>query len=90
MNRTRMILVFCLTALFLVAAVCAHAQPPSHVAKLAQAALHDQGYDCGPVDGVWGMRTINTLKRFQRDKGLDPTGRINPATAEALNIPPPP
>lgn len=42
------------------------------------------GYNPGPVDGLLGARTRRALLRFQRQQGLDATGRINAATATAL------
>jgi len=41
------------------------------------------------VDGDFGDGTKNALVRFQRSKGLPPSGLVDPATREALGPPPP-
>ncbi len=47
------------------------------------------GYRPGPADGVIGPRTINALKRFQRDRKLPPTGMLDPETIAQLHKPAP-
>lgn len=37
------------------------------------------------VDGVYGKKTINAVKKFQRQAGLKADGVVGPKTAEALN-----
>jgi hypothetical protein len=54
----------------------------------AQDALAALGYDPGPVDGISGSRTRTALKDYQRDQGLDQTGRLDEATAQALGVEP--
>lgn len=44
------------------------------------------GYDCGPVDGVFGTKTYNALVLFQTDAKLDPDGICGPKTWAALDI----
>lgn len=39
-----------------------------------QQELTDKGYDLGKVDGVWGNKSINALRKFQKDHGLSSTG----------------
>lgn len=51
-----------------------------------QKQLKSKGYDVGPVDGLWGSRSIGALKKFQKAKGLKQTGAVNQQTAEALGI----
>lgn len=43
----------------------------------------------GPIDGGFGMNTKKALVNFQKIKGLEPTGKMNEATWQALtaNIP---
>lgn len=36
-------------------------------------------------DGVYGKKTINAVKKFQRQAGLQADGVVGPKTAEALN-----
>ena len=58
--------------------------PPDEVIANLQSDLQQLGYYSSKVDGVFGPLTRQALKRFQRDKGLEVTGAIDPATAEAL------
>lgn len=38
--------------------------------RTLQAALNARGYNCGTVDGIFGTRTANACKAFQKDSGL--------------------
>jgi hypothetical protein len=51
-----------------------------------QSALSREGYYSGAVDGSFGVETRNALRRFQRDRGLSVTGRIDRATTNALGL----
>jgi hypothetical protein len=51
-----------------------------------QIAVHAQGFDPGPVDGVAGPRTRAALVSFQRRHGLVPDGKFGPATRKALGV----
>lgn len=42
------------------------------------------GYDCGSVDGIFGVRTRAALRRFQSDKGLAVDGICGPLTKNKL------
>lgn len=50
-----------------------------------QEALYKEGYDCGPIDNVYGTKTINALTQFQKDKNL-PIGQLDFKTLKALNV----
>lgn len=53
--------------------------------RQAQVWLEKLGYAPGPADGVPGPRTVEAVKRFQRDHGqLSVDGIIGPATLAAL------
>ncbi len=56
------------------------------VAASVQRALDRRGYDAGPADGVIGPQTQNAIAAFQRDRGLNPTGNINPPLLNALGL----
>jgi N-acetylmuramoyl-L-alanine amidase len=60
-----------------------HLDPITTVAGV-QARLNSVGYVCGAVDGVIGSQTSEALQRFQRDEGLEVTGKIDQATTDAL------
>jgi N-acetylmuramoyl-L-alanine amidase len=46
--------------------------------------LIDMGFDCGRADGVFGARTENALREFQRNVGLPADGACGAATFRAL------
>jgi len=52
----------------------------------AQAALNQQGYDVGAVDGQWGPNTQSAVRRYQAEHGLTPTGTLDSATRNALGV----
>jgi peptidoglycan hydrolase-like protein with peptidoglycan-binding domain len=53
--------------------------------RQAQQKLTAQGYDPGPVDGKWGPRTQNSVKKFQEDRNLKASGRLDQETMAALD-----
>ena len=53
-----------------------------------QSRLRTLGFYRGQVDGAWGAGTQAAIERFQQGRGLQPTGQINPATAQALGLDP--
>lgn len=85
------------TALFCALAMPAVAQTPplAYVQLLAPPALravqdrlHVQGAYAGAVDGNWGQDSQNALQQFQQSHGLQSSGQINAATAQALGLDP--
>ena len=49
--------------------------------KLLQSILKEKGYDCGPIDGVFGPKTYKAVTKFQRDaKTLVVDGIVGPKT----------
>ena len=50
----------------------------------AQRRLAELGFDPGPADGAMGQRTANAFRAYQRERGLDVTGRLDAATAAQL------
>jgi curli biogenesis system outer membrane secretion channel CsgG len=50
----------------------------------AQRRLAELGFDPGPADGMAGERTARAIRAFQKDRGLDVTGRLDAATAAQL------
>jgi uncharacterized protein (TIGR02594 family) len=45
-----------------------------------QRALKSQGYDPGPLDGIWGRLTMAAVKEFQSRNGLPADGVVTPET----------
>lgn len=51
-----------------------------------QTKLKNWGYYSGSVDGIYGSRTEEAVKSFQRKNGLTADGMAGPATLKALGI----
>ncbi|MFX0543462.1 peptidoglycan-binding protein [Roseovarius sp. S4756] len=49
-----------------------------------QSLLSQAGYDPGPADGIMGQRTRNAIRAFQRDRGIQATGRPSRSLQEDL------
>ncbi|MBO5224594.1 MAG: spore cortex-lytic enzyme [Clostridia bacterium] len=54
--------------------------------KAVQQRLSTLGYYTYKVDGIWGWRTSNAVKKFQRDYGLTVDGIVGKNTEKALKI----
>jgi Putative peptidoglycan binding domain len=52
--------------------------------KKIQQILQGQGYNVGPVDGLYGPQTQAAVQAFQKTKGLVPDGIVGPLTWSAL------
>ncbi|MDO8748184.1 MAG: peptidoglycan-binding protein [Candidatus Omnitrophota bacterium] len=59
---------------------------PNSSIKQIQIALQNAGYDPGAIDGLMGSRSRKAIRDFQKDNGLDITGKIDKATWEKLRI----
>lgn len=53
--------------------------------RALQAALKALGFDCGRMDGDFGDRTLEAVKRFQEARHLIPDGIVGVLTREALD-----
>ncbi|MCW2777318.1 MAG: cwlM [Frankiales bacterium] len=49
-----------------------------------QERLSELGYDAGRVDGIFGIRTTDALRAYQRERGLVADGTCGPATLRDL------
>ncbi|MFN0136676.1 MAG: peptidoglycan-binding protein [Phycisphaerae bacterium] len=49
-----------------------------------QGRLNNLGFDCGPIDGIWGPRSESAMRDYQRSRNLDGTGRPDEATRRQL------
>jgi peptidoglycan hydrolase-like protein with peptidoglycan-binding domain len=56
--------------------------------RQVQIRLREGGYYTGAVDGVWGPGSQAALVRMQQTRGLPVTGRIDPASVQALGFDP--
>lgn len=54
--------------------------------KQIQKSLNSQGFDAGPVDGVWGSKVTSALQSFQQAQGLNASGQLDRETLSALNV----
>src|SRR5437867_4940274 len=60
--------------------------PPDQVIANAQAALQQQGYYQGEVDGLLGPLTRDAIANYQRDHGLYTTSTIDQPTLRSLGM----
>jgi g-D-glutamyl-meso-diaminopimelate peptidase len=56
------------------------------VVRLVQRALKADGFNPGPIDGLYGLKTVAAVNAFQIVNGLVPDGEVGPETAAALDI----
>jgi len=61
----------------------------SRVTELQQLLLA-RGFNPGPIDGIFGIGTQQSVKNFQKYKGLDPNGVADDATIQSLRVVPTP
>jgi len=47
---------------------------------IVQQTLRAEGYDPGPINGEFGPQTAAALKQAQKDRELEPTGRLDRRT----------
>lgn len=52
----------------------------SNQVKAMQEIINDFGYDCGTPDGVYGNKTVDGVRDFQRSRGLSTDGICGPKT----------
>ena len=55
-------------------------------AKAVQQKLTEYGYYSGEINGLFDDATVGAIKRFQEANGLEVTGAVNGATANALGV----
>lgn len=56
------------------------------VVRQVQEKLKQEGYQVGPVDGIWGPKTQSAVREFQQAEGLEATGQLNQQTLAALEV----
>jgi len=55
-----------------------------------QDALAAQGYLKTPSTGVWDKDSIDAMQRFQKDRNLEPTGKLTAKSLSGLGLGPKP
>ncbi len=68
--------------------VMQHSAAGRRYVRQAQRELADRGFDPGPMDGIYGPMTARATMDFQQANSLEPTGRLNGRTLQALNVAP--
>ena len=56
----------------------------SSVVADVQRGLQRLGYECGPVDGIYGPKTRNAITKYQQDHALLVDGRATPELARHI------
>jgi peptidoglycan hydrolase-like protein with peptidoglycan-binding domain len=66
----------------------AEAAPPvtQKLVRGVQQELKSEGFDPGPVDGVWGPKTSGAVREFQKAQGLEASGQLNARTLAELGV----
>ena len=54
-------------------------------AKTFQWGVTKAGFDCGPVDGIYGLKSYNACKAFQTAQKIKVDGIVGPVTWSRLN-----
>ncbi len=54
--------------------------------RMIQQTLNERGYRVGTPDGIWGERTVRSLRDFQRSQGIEPLGDPDVYTLAALGL----
>lgn len=67
-------------------AIATAAKPTDDIVRRSQAALGRAGYEIGNPDGQLGTRTVAAIRRFQTDRYLPVSGRLDEATLAALGV----
>jgi len=52
--------------------------------KRVQFELAARGFDPGPIDGIWGRRSIAALREFQKSQKMPSDGILGPVVLQAL------
>jgi peptidoglycan hydrolase-like protein with peptidoglycan-binding domain len=81
-----MALSLCLPALTWARGESARPQMSQAEIRQAQERLQELGYYEGAIDGVYGPKTAEAMREYQRGQGLPVTGRLDQESAQALQI----
>jgi len=61
------------------------APTPDRIMEIQSALARENAYD-GEPNGKWDPLTIEAMKKFQSENGLDPTGKIDALTLQKLGL----
>ena len=75
--------VFCESTVFALSKIGSQGQEVTNI----QTRLKSWGYYSGSIDGIYGWRTANAVKEFQRKNGLTADGISGPATLSKIGLP---
>ena len=56
------------------------------IVRKLQQALNTKGYQAGPVDGIYGARTTEAVRQYQRDSKIPGNGELTIELVDALKI----
>ena len=56
------------------------------IIRRLQQALNTKGYQAGPVDGIYGARTTEAVRQYQRDSKIPGNGELTIELVDALKI----
>lgn len=59
-------------------------QKAASLTKEVQLALKSLGYEPGPADGIYGVKTANAIEQYQRENNLWVTGKVSEELLEQL------
>ena len=74
---------FCESTVFALSKIGSQGQEVTNI----QTRLKSWGYYSGSIDGIYGWRTANAVKEFQRKNGLTADGISGPATLSKIGLP---
>lgn len=61
------------------------APTPDRIREIQDALNREGGFEGQPT-GKWDDATVNAMKKFQENQGLNPTGKIDAVTLEKLGL----
>jgi peptidoglycan hydrolase-like protein with peptidoglycan-binding domain len=85
LTKFRFLLLFFISTQFLFS-IAGYAEGYNPVTQQAQTNLTAQGFNPGPLDGVFGTNTSTAIKAFQTQASLPISGSLDEATLQKLNI----
>ena len=77
-------LLFLVTVALLTASLVAVG--PDQTIQDVQTVLKDKGFNPGPLDGMMGPKTDAAIREFQKSNSLEPTGKLDQKTQDALGV----